>query len=307
MYRQRGTQHEKEVAVNDTSKRREFLKLGMAGLATAGVMSAAATVDVQKAAAQAAPDSLLRTVLDRGKLIVGTGSTNAPWHFENDAGELVGMDITMGRILAKGLFDDPTKVEFVMQDPAQRIPNVTTNKVDITIQFMTMSAQRSQLINFSRPYYVEGIALLTLPTAENKTFDKLLAGGSATRISILQNVDAEQNVHIALPEAQVMQIDTQANVLQALESKRVDAAAVDLSTVRWLASRNPDKYFDAGKSWFSMLYGAALRQGDLDWLTFVNQTFTIAMFGHETALYDAAFKDYFGQEPPARHPGFPVI
>ncbi|MER9015354.1 transporter substrate-binding domain-containing protein [Mesorhizobium sp. M0898] len=293
--------------MNDTSKRREFLKLGMAGLATAGVMSAATAVDVQKAAAQAAPDSLLRTVLERGKVIVGTGSTNAPWHFENDAGELVGMDITMGRILAKGLFDDPTKVEFVMQDPAQRIPNVTTNKVDITIQFMTMTAQRSQLIHFSRPYYVEGIALLTLPNAENKTFDKLLAGGSATRISILQNVDAEANVHIVLPESQVMQIDTQANVLQALESKRVDAAAVDLSTVRWLASRNPDKYFDAGKNWFSMLYGAALRQGDLDWLTFVNQTFTIAMFGHETALYDAAFKDYFGQEPPARHPGFPVI
>ncbi|RWN55775.1 MULTISPECIES: transporter substrate-binding domain-containing protein [unclassified Mesorhizobium] len=291
--------------MNDTSKRRDFLKL--AGLATAGVVGAATTVDVQKAAAQAAPDSLLRTVLDRGKVIVGTGSTNAPWHFENDAGELVGMDITMGRILAKGLFDDTTKVEFVMQDPAQRIPNVTTNKVDISIQFMTMTAQRSQLIHFSRPYYVEGIALLTLPNAENKTFDKLLAGGSATRVSILQNVDAEANVHIVLPESQVMQIDTQANVLQALESKRVDAAAVDLSTVRWLASRNPDKYFDAGKSWFSMLYGAALRQGDPDWLTFVNTTFTTAMFGHETALYDAAFKDYFGQEPPARHPGFPVI
>lgn len=291
--------------MNDTSKRRDFLKL--AGLATAGVVGAATTVDVQKAAAQTAPDSLLRTVLDRGKVIVGTGSTNAPWHFENDAGELVGMDITMGRILAKGLFDDTTKVEFVMQDPAQRIPNVTTNKVDISIQFMTMTAQRSQLIHFSRPYYVEGIALLTLPNAENKTFDKLLAGGSATRVSILQNVDAEANVHIVLPESQVMQIDTQANVLQALESKRVDAAAVDLSTVRWLASRNPDKYFDAGKSWFSMLYGAALRQGDPDWLTFVNTTFTTAMFGHETALYDAAFKDYFGQEPPARHPGFPVI
>ena len=72
--------------MNDTSGRRDFLKLGMAGLATAGVL---ATVDAQKAAAQAAPDSLLRTVLDRGKLIVGTGSTNAPWHFENDAGELV--------------------------------------------------------------------------------------------------------------------------------------------------------------------------------------------------------------------------
>ena len=234
--------------MNDTSGRRDFLKLGMAGLATAGVL---ATVDAQKAAAQAASDSLLRTVLDRGKLIVGTGSTNAPWHFENDAGELVGMDITMGRILAKGLFDDPTKVEFVMQDPAQRIPNVTTNKVDITIQFMTMSAQRSQLINFSRPYYVEGVALLTLPTAENKTFDKLLAGwcGDA-RFHPAERRCGRHRCTSLCRSAQVMQIDTQANVLQALESKRVDAAAVDLSTVRWLASRNPDKYFDAGKSWY---------------------------------------------------------
>ncbi|NUS21701.1 MAG: transporter substrate-binding domain-containing protein, partial [Mesorhizobium sp.] len=204
--------------MNDTSGRRDFLKLGMAGLATAGALTA---ISAEKAAAQAASDSVLRTALDRGKLIVGTGSTNAPWHFENDAGELVGMDITMGRILAKGLFDDPTKVEFVPQDPAQRIPNVTTNKVDITIQFMTMTAQRSQLIHFSRPYYVEGVALLTLPGSENKTFDKLLANGANTRISILQNVDAESSVHFALPQAQVMQIDTQANVLQALESKRV--------------------------------------------------------------------------------------
>ncbi|TIU68982.1 MAG: ABC transporter substrate-binding protein, partial [Mesorhizobium sp.] len=85
--------------MNDTSGRRDFLKLGMAGLATAGALTA---ISAEKAAAQAASDSVLRTALDRGKLIVGTGSTNAPWHFENDAGELVGMDITMGRILAKG-------------------------------------------------------------------------------------------------------------------------------------------------------------------------------------------------------------
>lgn len=293
--------------MNDGSKRREFLKLGAAGFATAGVMAAATTATVRTAAAQASSDSLLRTVLDRGTILVGTGSTNAPWHFENEAGELVGMDVAMGRILAKALFDDESKVEFVLQDPAQRIPNITTGKVDISIQFMTMSGQRAQLINFSRPYYVEGIALLSRPDAENKTFDQLLALGSEARVSILQNVDADRSVHTALPEAQVMQIDTQANVLQALESRRVDAAAVDLSTVRWLASRNPDRYFDAGKQWYSMLYGAAMRQGDLDWLTFVNTVFTIGMFGHDTAIYDAAFKEYFGLDAPTRTPGFPTV
>ncbi len=293
--------------MSDNSQRRDFLKLGMGGIAIAGAAAGMAAVGGKQAAAQAASDSLLRTIIDRGHLIVGTGSTNAPWHFENDAGELVGMDITMGRILAKGLFDDASKVEFVKQDPAQRVPNVVTGKVDISIQFMTMSSQRSQLINFSRPYYVEGVALLTRPDADNKTFDKLLAAGSATRVSILQNVDAESGVHKVLPEAQVMQIDTQANVLQALEAKRVDAAAVDLSTVRWLVSRDPNRYFDAGKTWNAMLYGAALKQGDLDWLQFVDSCFSIAMFGHENELYDAAFKDFFGLEPPVRKPGFPSI
>jgi len=288
--------------------RREFLKLGTTGLAVAGLAGAtAATLTAQEAAAQAPGGSTLRTVLDRGKLVVGTGSTNAPWHFENEKGELVGMDITMARILAKGLFDDEKKVEFVRQDPAQRIPNITTGKVDIVIQFMTVTPTRAQLVAFTRPYYVEGIALLTRPDAPNRDFDKLLAGGSATKVSILQNVDAENSVHQALPQAQVTQVDTQANVIQALESRRVDAAAVDLSTVRWLVARNPNRYADSGKKWYSMLYSAAVRQGDPDWLIFVNTAFNVAMYGHLNELYDAAFKDYFGLDAPTRTPGFPNI
>ncbi|MCX8279219.1 transporter substrate-binding domain-containing protein [Phyllobacterium sp. 0TCS1.6C] len=287
------------------NERREFLKLGLGGVALGA--AAAVTLNAKEAAAQAASDSLLRTVLDRGHLIVGTGSTNAPWHFENDAGELVGMDITMGRIIAKALFDDPTKVEFVKQDAQQRIPNIVTGKVDITLQFMTISGTRAQLINFTRPYYVEGVALLTKPSAAAKTFDELKAKGSGTRIAILQNVDAETTVHAVLPDAQVMQIDTQANVFQALDSNRADASAVDLSNVRWLVAKNPDRYFDAGKQWNAMLYGGGVRQSDIDWLTFVNTAFSIAMFGHDNALYDAGFKEYFGMEPPERKPGFPSV
>jgi polar amino acid transport system substrate-binding protein len=290
--------------------RRKILKGGGAGLAAAGAAAAAGggvVLTAGQAYAQSDPDSLLRTVLDRGKLLVGTGSTNAPWHFENEQGELVGMDIAMARILAQGLFDDPEAVEFVQQDPAARIPNITTGKVDIVIQFMTITAGRAQLVAFTRPYYVEGIALLTRPDAEMKTFEDLQAGGSDTRVSILQNVDAERNVHLVLPDSQVSLIDTQANVIQALDSNRVDAAAVDLSTVRWMVKRTPDRYHDSGKRWFSMLYGAAVRQGDPDWLQFVDTTFDVAIFGHQNEIFDAAFADYFGEEIPQRQTGFPPI
>ena len=144
----------------DFAQRRNLFKLGGAGLALA---AASGILDPRRARAQASSESLLRTVLDRGHLIVGTGSTNPPWHFEDDKGKLTGMDIAMARILAKGLFDDETKVEYVQQDPNARIPNITSGKVDIVIQFMTVSPARAQLVAFSRPYYVEGVALLVSP------------------------------------------------------------------------------------------------------------------------------------------------
>jgi polar amino acid transport system substrate-binding protein len=285
--------------------RRSFLGAGGMGLAGGVAAVAAATLGTRQAYAQAAADSLLRTVLDRGHLVVGTGSTNAPWHFEDEQGNLTGMDIAMARILAKGLFEDESKIEFVRQDPAARIPNIATGKVDITIQFMTVTPQRAQQVAFTRPYYVEGIALLTKPGSATEQFAALEQGGAKTKVSILQNVDAEQSVHAVLPQAEVLQIDTQANVIQALEAGRVDAAAVDLSTVWWLTKRQPDKYADSGKRWFSMLYAAALRHGDPDWLSFVNTTWEVAMFGHQNAIFDQAIQDFFGLQPPVREPGLP--
>jgi len=283
--------------------RRRLVRGGSTGLLAA----AAATVSAAPATAQTAPDSLLRKVLNRGRLIVGTGSSNAPWHFENEAGELTGMDIAMARILAKGLFDDESLIDFVRQDPAARIPNITTGKVDVVIQFMTIAPTRAQLVAFSRPYFVEGLSLLMSPHGKYKSYDELIAAGKAVRASVLQNRFAEQTISDGLPQAQAIQLDTQANVIQAVEGGRADVAIIDTSTVAWLMNKNPGRFVDAGHSFYSILYGAALRQGDPDWLHFVNTAFTVQMHGHLTSIYDQALKDFFGMDPPVRKPGFPTI
>ena len=297
--------------MSGSQDRRDVLKLGGFGLA-AGVISGlgagvGSIMSPEQAYAQAQPTSLLRTVLDRKKLIVGTGSTNAPWHFEDEKGQLVGMDIAMAQILAQGLFDDVTKIEYVKQDPASRIPNITTGKVDIVIQFMTVTAQRAQLVAFSRPYYLEGVALLTSTKGKLKTYKQLQTAGKGARVSVLQNVYADKIVHAALPQATVMQLDTEANAIQALDSGRADAAAIDLSTVRWLVKRNPNAYVDAGYSYYPQIYSAAVRQSDPDWLNWVNTAFTVAMFATEGEIYDKGLEDYFGLKPPVRKPGFPPI
>ena len=103
-----------------------MLRRALTGIA---VVAAFTTTSV---AASAQEQSKLEEVLARGHLIVGTGSTNAPWHFKDESGNLVGFDIDIAKIVAKGLFGDDTKIEFVQQESDARIPNVTTGKVDIT-------------------------------------------------------------------------------------------------------------------------------------------------------------------------------
>jgi polar amino acid transport system substrate-binding protein len=290
--------------MNVSDRRRRFLALSGMAVAAAG---ATTVLRPERAAAQATADSLLRTVLNRGRLIVGTGSTNPPWHFEDENGKLTGMDIAMARILSKGLFGDETKVDFIQQDPAARIPNIATGKVDIVIQFMTVTSQRAQLVAFSRPYYVEGAALLTAPKGKWQTYKDLQAAGKQVRASVLQNVGADDLVHQALPDAQVLQLDTQANVMQAVQAGRADVGVVDASTVKWLVARNPGAYTDPGHAYGAQLYSAAMRQGDLDWLQYVNTCFNVAMHGNEPEIYTAAFQQFFGEKPPEQKPGFPPI
>lgn len=293
------------------SSRREFLRKSAVAVG-AGVAASTALNGVKPAPARAQQSdtegvtSKLYDVLERGHLIVGTGSTNPPWHFEDENGDLVGFDIEMARLLAKGLFDDPDQVEFVRQASDARIPNLQTDKIDVVFQFMTANAQRAQLVEFTIPYYREGVGtLLAVDSPYSGALDMAEAGNKVT-VSILQNVYAEEFIHSVMPKAKVLQLDSQANVIQALDSGRADAAAIDESTVRWLVQQEPDKYKAGNYGWSPQTYSGAVRPGDSIWLNFINTVLREGMVGVEFEFYADAFTRFFGVELAPPPIGFPV-
>ena len=248
----------------------------------------------------------LEQVLARGKLVVGTGSTNAPWHFKGADGKLQGFDIDMAKIIAKALFDDPEKVEFVNQSSDARIPNITTDKVDITCQFITVTGARAQQVAFTIPYYREGVGLMLKAGSPYANYAALKAAGAKVKVAVLQNVYAEAMVHAALPAATVSQFDSQDLIYQALNSGRADAVATDQSSIAWFLKQNPGKYKDAGYGWNPQTYACAVKRGDQDWLNFVNTALHEAMTGVEFDTYAASFKNWFGAELAPPKIGFPV-
>jgi len=250
--------------------------------------------------------SKLDEVLARGHLVLGTGSTNAPWHFKSAEDKLQGFDVDMGRVIAKALFGDPDKIEYVIQSSDARIPNITTGKVDVTCQFMTVTGERAQQVAFTIPYYREGVGLMMKLNSSYADYAALKAAGSSVTVSVLQNVYAEDMVHAALPQATVDQYESVDLIYQALESGRADAAATDQSSIAWFMTQNAGRYKDAGYGWNPQSYSCAVARGDQDWLNFVNTALHEAMTGVEFDFYAESFKTWFGVELAPPQIGFPV-
>lgn len=250
-------------------------------------------------------DSLLKKVLDRGKVIVGTGSTNPPWHFEDENGNLVGFDIEMGKILSRGLFEgDDTKVEFLVHEANARIPDLLADKVDVNFQFMTVTAGRALQVEFTIPYYREGVTLILPADSPYNSAAEMV--GKGVKIAILQNVGAEEMVKRGVADASVDQYPSVAESFEAMKSGRADATAIDLSSGQWFTVREPDAYKITPEAWDQQSYAASVKPGDQIWLNFVNTVLHEAMAGLDFPMYKTAFKTYFNVDLTTPPLGFPV-
>ncbi len=301
-----------ENRISPVTSRRSLISRG----ALIGGAAAAVSLPSLHAMAQdATSDSLLGKILDRGKVVVGTGSTNPPWHFEDENGNLVGFDIVMSTILAGGLFgldqeqvmagEEPRKyIDFVVHEADARIPDLLSDKVDINFQFMTITASRALQVAFTVPYYREGVSILLPIDSEFNSLADMQDKGLT--IAILANVFAEDMVHRGVNDATVEQFDSVAATVAALDAGRIDAVAIDQSTARWMVAQNPDQYKTTPEGWDAQSYAASVKPGDQIWLNFVDQVIMQAMVGLDFPIYQAAFKTYFGEDLPNPPIGFPV-
>ncbi len=246
----------------------------------------------------------LAQVLARGKLIVGTDSATPPFCFKDEAGNWTGFDIDFAKELATGLFDKPDAIEFVDEKPSSRIPNLQADKVDFVIQAMTITMQRAQLVNFTTPYYRDAINLVLPKKSPYDNYTQLK--GANYKIAILQNRDAEDTVHGYMPDTQVLQFETQAAAVLAVESGRADGALVEHPMAMYMAAQNSEKFKAGNQAFGPNNFGLAIRAGDWQWLYWLNTGINDLTTGQRYPQFSTMYKTWFGEAPPAPKPGSPL-
>ncbi len=246
-----------------------------------------------------AQESRLSEVLKRGYVIVGTSGASPPFSFIDETGVLVGFDIDIARLVAKGLFDDPSKVQFVKQSFEARWASVISGKVDFGIQTTTIYPDRLRKVAFTRPYVDSGIAVLVRKDSGINHLSEL--NDPKYTIAQLNNPQSADRHKRWTPKAKALTFDSNAQMFLAVKSGQAQAMQFDVPVIDWVVAQNRDIVKKLPELMTPVQDNAIfLRQGDFVWWHFLDALVGEMKEGSLYEDYKAIYHKWFGIDPPAQ-------
>lgn len=202
------------------------------------------------------PDTLSQ-IMQRGKLIVGVKYDTKPFGYLNEKHQPIGFDIDLAKYIAKSLLGNENLVEFKQVTSSSRISVLNSEKVDMIIATMSITPQRKQVVEFSRPYYVAGQALLVPRSSSINSISQL----NGKKVIIIFGSTAENSLRLAAPEALISGYKTYTSAYNALKEGRADAITSD-DTILLGIAMNDKSLKLLPKRYSKEPYAIAFRKGD---------------------------------------------
>jgi polar amino acid transport system substrate-binding protein len=192
----------------------------------------------------------------KGKLVVGIQAANPPWGFVDSAtGAADGIDADIAKLFGKDL---GVPVQFVGLEVANRIPALTSGRVDVLFATMAMLPDRAKAVQYSKPYIANTIFLVAAKSTPIKTNADMGKYAIAVPRASTQDSDITKN---APAGTNILRFDNDAATIQALLSGQVQAVGGNVFYAKRLNEAKPDTF--ENKLQFTQLYnGACSRLGE---------------------------------------------
>jgi ABC-type amino acid transport substrate-binding protein len=231
----------------------------------------------------------LQDVKARGKLIVGVKTDFPPLGFLDKKGVHKGLDIDIAKAVSKELFGNEDAVEFVSVTSENRIPLLTSGKVDLIAATLTITEERKRQVDFSIPYFISGQMILVHGDSRIAKHQDLVG----KKVATIKGSTGDLAIAKLVPAAERIKFERNFEALQALKERRVEAFVQDYILIYNLLQKNPGLRIAGLQPFTREQYGLAVRRGDQEWLDFINATLTKLK---EMGEYDKLLVRWFGQE-----------
>lgn len=232
--------------------------------AAATTAAGAVTTVASPAAAQSVAGSTLDAVTKRGTLIVGVSLGTPPYGITNTDMEPDGYDVSVAKLLARELGVKPQIVDTVA---ANRIPSLTSGKVDIVISSFSITPERAKAIAFSNAVYVnQQVAVGPKATAMAS-----LADMKGQRIGVTRSTTNDIVLTRRAPDGtNIQRYDDDASTNQALLAGQVQAIVSSGALAAAIKDRNAALALETKFVVSEAPMAIGLRRGDADWLHWLN-------------------------------------
>ncbi|NBB09188.1 transporter substrate-binding domain-containing protein [Pseudomonas sp. SLFW] len=223
-------------------------------------------------------EGYLDKIKARDKLVVGVFSDKPPFGFVNEKGDYVGFDTDLGRRFAKDLLGDEKKIEFVVVEPASRIPFLQSDKVDLILANMTVTPERAQVVDFTHPNLRVAVQALVPEKSDVKSLDDLAKKTTIVTTGTTADIWLTKN-H---PDWKLLKFEKNSESLQALANGRGDAYAQDNLVLFSWAKQNPGYRVLTQKLGDEAPIAPAVKKGNVELRDWVNTE--LATLGKEKYL-----------------------
>ena len=224
------------------------------------------------------------------ELIVGTEPAFAPFEFQKEnSKEFIGFDMDLIRAIAKQMGYEKCTIQGMGFDAL--IPAIDAKNIDVAIAGMTITDERAKKVNFSKPYYKSGLAIVV--NKDNNTINDVadLKGKRiAVQIGTTGAMEAEK-----IEGAKITSFNTNGEACLELKNKAVDAVIGDLPVEAYFLQQGGKEFAKiVGKTLSSEDYGIAVAKSNTALAKDVDKALDTLKQNGE---YDKLYKKWFGELP----------
>jgi len=225
--------------------------------AAIGAASTSGKEGAAKTQAAAKLPALPSYVKSRHKWVIGVKCDYPPFGYYDLQGDHRGYDVAIARRFATLAFGAPRKVKLVCVTTPSRIPTLQSSQVDIIISTLTWTAARTQVIDFSVPYY-SATGRLLVPNNSSISSLSNLAGKTVvtTRGAIYATW-----MRNCFKNSTLLEVDGTAAAVTAVKEGRADAFMFDDAFILGVATQDPTLKLTNDK-FLNVPWGIGIRKGD---------------------------------------------
>lgn len=173
----------------------------------------------------------IKEIKERGTLRVGTSGKQLPYTFKEEDGTYVGLDVELGKRLAKDIEVD---VVFVQIEIPSLIDSLNAGAIDVIMSGFSITNERNMQVLFTEPYFETGKAILS-------TNSKLLSGKikninkTLVKILVLKNSSSAEMVKTHYPNAKIIEANNAKEAREILLTDKADAYIGDIEICEYYA------------------------------------------------------------------------